>query len=55
MEAKKYKKILKKEHNLTDTQQNIIDNFIEQYNDDNTALIDNLINKTELMLLNNSK
>jgi len=53
--SEKYKKILKKEHNLTDTQQDIIDNFIEQYNDDNTALIDNLINKTELLLLNNSK
>ena len=53
--SEKYKKILKKEHNLTDTQQDTIESFIEQYNQDNTALIDNLINKTELMLLNNSK
>ena len=53
--SEKYKKLLKKEHNLTSRQQDIIDNFIEQYNEDNKALIDDLINKTELMLLNNSK
>ena len=53
--SEKYKKLLKKEHNLTTSQQDIIDNFIEQYNEDNKALIDDLINKTELMLLNNSK
>jgi hypothetical protein len=53
--SEKYKKLLKKEHNLSDSQQDTVDSFIEQYNEDNTALIDNLINKTELMLLNNSK
>ena len=53
--SEKYKKLLKKEHNLSSSQQDIIDNFIEQYNEDNKALIDDLINKTELMLLNNSK
>jgi hypothetical protein len=53
--SEKYKKLLKKKHNLTHTQQDTIDSFIEQYNEDNKALIDDLINKTELMLLNNSK
>ena len=51
----KYEKLLKKNHNLSDEQQDKMDSFIEQYNEDNKALIDNLINKTELMLLNNSK
>jgi len=53
--SEKYKKLLKKKHNLTHTQQDTIDSFIEQYNEDNKVLIDDLINKTELMLLNNSK
>jgi len=53
--SEKYKKLLEKNHNLTEEQQDKIENFIDKYNEDNKALIDNLINKTELMLLNNSK
>jgi hypothetical protein len=52
--SEKYKKLLKKNHNLSDEQQDKIETFIEKYNEDNTVLIDDLMNKTELMLLNNS-
>ena len=51
----KYEKLLKKNHNLTDEQQDKIDCFIEKYDEDNKVLLDELLNKTELMLLNNSK
>ena len=51
----KYEKLLKKNHNLTEEQQDKIDSFIEKYDEDNTVLLDDLLNKTELMLLNNSK
>ena len=52
--SEKYKNLLEKNNNLTDEQKDKIENFIEKYNEDNTVLIDDLINKTELMLLNNS-
>jgi len=51
----KYEKLLKKNHNLTEEQQEKIDCFIEKYDEDNKVLLDELLNKTELMLLNNSK
>jgi len=51
----KYEKLLKKNHNLTEEQQDKIDCFIEKYDEDNKVLLDELLNKTELMLLNNSK
>ena len=55
MLSEKYTKLLKKNHNLTDEQQDKVNSFIEKYNEDNKFLIQDLINKTELMLLNNSK
>ena len=53
--SEKYKKLLEKNNNLTDEQKDKIETFIEKYNEDNKVLIDDLMNKTELMLLNNSK
>tara|TARA_Y100000768_G_scaffold358487_1_gene314338 strand:- start:122 stop:1033 length:912 start_codon:yes stop_codon:yes gene_type:complete len=53
--SEKYTKLLKKNHNLTDEQQDKVNSFIEKYNEDNKFIIQDLINKTELMLLNNSK
>ena len=53
--SEKYKTLLEKNNNLTSEQKDKIENFIEKYNEDNTVLIDDLMNKTELMLLNNSK
>jgi len=53
--SEKYKKLLENNHSLSEEQQCKIENFIEKYNEDNKVLIDELINKTELMLLNNSK
>jgi hypothetical protein len=51
----KYEKLLKKNHNLTENQQEKIDCFIEKYDEDNKVLLDDLLNKTEILLLNNSK
>jgi len=51
----KYEKLLKKNHNLTENQQEKIDCFIEKYDEDNKVLLDELLNKTEILLLNNSK
>ena len=52
--SEKYNKLLEKNHNLSEEQQSKIESFIEKYNEDNKVLIDDLMNKTELMLLNNS-
>jgi len=52
--SEKYKKLLENNHSLSEEQQCKVENFIEKYNEDNKILLNDLINKTELMLLNNS-
>ena len=51
----KYNKILEMANNLTEEQQDIVNSFIKKYDEDNKVLMDDLIIKTEMMLLNNSK
>jgi len=55
MLKEKYYKILeKKQYKLSDIQKNKIDTFIDKYQEEDTELILDLINRTELVLLNNS-
>ena len=52
---KKSNKILeKKQYKLSTVQKNKIDTFIDKYQEEDTELILDLINRTELVLLNNS-
>jgi len=51
----KYYKILEKnKYNITDFQRNQIEAFIDKYNEDDKRVMIDLIERTELMLLNNS-
>ena len=51
----KYYKILEKnKYNITDFQRNQIEAFIDKYNEDDKRVMLDLIERTELMLLNNS-
>ena len=51
----KYYKILeKKKYKLTEYQRNKIDEFIDKYNEDDKMVMLDLMERTELMLLNNS-
>ena len=55
MLKEKYYKILeKKQYKLSTVQKNKIDTFIDKYQEEDTELILDLINRTELVLLNNS-
>ena len=55
MLKEKYYNILKKnKYNISDVQKNKIETFIKQYKEDDKKLMLNLIERTELMLLNNS-
>ena len=44
----------KKKYNITDLQRNKIEEFMEKYHEDDKKMTLDLIEKTELMLLNNS-
>ena len=44
----------KKKYNITETQRDKIEEFIEKYHEDDKKIILDLIERTELMLLNNS-
>jgi hypothetical protein len=51
----KYYKILEKnKYNITDFQRNQIEAFIDKYNEDDKRVMIDLIERTELILLNNS-
>ena len=51
----KYYNILKKnKYNITDNQKNIIDKFLDKYEEDDKQVLLDIINKTELVLINNS-
>jgi len=55
MLKEKYYAILeKKKYNITDLQRNKIEEFMEKYHEDDKKMTLDLIEKTELMLLNNS-
>ena len=55
MLKEKYYNILKKnKYNISDVQKNKIETFIKQYKEEDKKLMLNLIERTELMLLNNS-
>ena len=51
----KYYNILEKnKYNITDNQKNIIDKFLDKYEEDDKQVLLDIINKTELVLINNS-
>jgi hypothetical protein len=51
----KYYNILEKnKYNISDNQKNIIDKFLDKYEEDDKQVLLDIINKTELVLLNNS-
>ena len=52
-EEKYYKILEKKKYKLTEYQKNKIDEFIDKYNEDDKKVMLDLIERTELMLLNN--
>ena len=55
MLKEKYYKILeKKKYNITENQRNKIEEFMEKYHEDDKKMTLDLIERTELMLLNNS-
>ena len=55
MLKEKYYNILeKKKYNITETQRDIIEKFMKKYNEDDKKVMLDLIERTELMLLNNS-
>ena len=55
MLKEKYYSILeKKKYNITEVQKDIIEKFMKQYNEEDKKMMLNLIERTELMLLNNS-
>ena len=55
MLKEKYYKILeKKKYNITETQRNKIEEFMEKYHEEDKKMTLDLIERTELMLLNNS-
>ena len=55
MLKEKYYDILeKKKYNITEVQRDIIEKFIKKYNEEDKKIILDLIERTELMLLNNS-
>ena len=54
LKEKYYALLEKKKYNITDNQRNKIEEFIEKYHEDDKKIILDLIERTELMLLNNS-
>jgi hypothetical protein len=55
MLKEKYYNILeKKKYNITTVQKDKIEKFMKQYNEDDKKVMIDLIERTELMLLNNS-
>ena len=46
--------IRKKKYNITNTHRDKIEEFIDKYQEDDTKVMLDLIERTELMLLNNS-
>ena len=54
LKEKYYALLEKKKYNITDNQRDKIEKFIEKYHEDDKKIILDLIERTELMLLNNS-
>ena len=54
LKEKYYALLEKKKYNITDNQRDKIEEFIEKYHEDDKKIILDLIERTELMLLNNS-
>ena len=54
LKEKYYKILEKKKYKLTEYQKNKIDEFIDKYNEDDKKVMLDLMERTELMLLNNS-
>ena len=55
MLKEKYYSILeKKKYNISEVQKDIIEKFMKKYNEDDKKVMLDLIERTELMLLNNS-
>ena len=54
LKEKYYALLEKKKYNITDNQRNKIEEFMEKYHEDDKKIILDLIERTELMLLNNS-
>jgi len=44
----------KKKYNITEVQRDTIEKFMKQYNEEDKKMMLDLIERTELMLLNNS-
>ena len=49
-----YALLEKKKYNITETQRDKIEEFMEKYHEDDKKIILDLIERTELMLFNNS-
>ena len=54
LKEKYYALLEKKKYNITNDQRNKIEEFMEKYHEDDKKIILDLIERTELMLLNNS-
>ena len=54
LKEKYYALLEKKKYNITETQRDKIEEFMEKYHEDDKKIILDLIERTELMLLNNS-
>ena len=54
LKEKYYKILEKKKYKLTEYQKNKIEEFMDKYNEDDKMVMLDLMERTELMLLNNS-
>ena len=54
LKEKYYSILEKKQYKLTEFQKERINQFIDKYQEEDTEMMLNLINRTELVLLNNS-